>query len=114
MVKKFQLRLPELLVHVIEKDNLKDMRNLIRSHPEFFPQLDAYIASIMKVKSSELRYDPYPDGYQGETFAKPGDYLVVSENGCRFVTDDPAVMEGDFRKVAWQLKVPASGTDITD
>lgn len=111
---EFQPVLPKLTVGRIDTmEDLQEIFDLSRSHPEFFPQLEGWDCTLQdegEIRSFKL------GGYRGrtvvQTYAKVGDYLVRSENGARYVTSDALVRHGVFNNFPVWLFTPLEGSKI--
>ena len=110
---KFVLSPPVITINVLTKEDLPELRDLIRSHPEFFPQLKSDECWKVKVYDNALII-PGDILFDNKAIVRPGFYLLVSDNGKRFFTDDPKVKHGIFLDVPWELLVPGYGSPATD
>lgn len=111
---EFQPVLPKLTVGRIDTvEDLQQIFNLSRSHPEFFPQLKNKDYTL---QDGEIRTTKIPGGYPRktliQTYAKVGDYLVLSENGARYITSDALVRHGVFNNFPVWLFTPIEGKKI--
>lgn len=111
--KVFTLDAPQLTVAGVEKDDLPGLRDLIHSHPGFFPQFGDSECLKVKVHGNSLII-PGGNPFDDQVIARPGFSLVASDNGKRFLTDDPKVKHGIFVDVPWELLVPGYGTPVNN
>lgn len=109
----FVLSPPVITVKVLAKEDLPELRDVIRLRPEFFPQLKDDECQKVKIYDNTLII-PGDNSFDNKVIVRPGFYLLTSDNGKRFFTDDPKVRHGIFLDVSWELLVPGYGSPATN
>lgn len=111
---EFQPVFPKLTVGRIDTvEDLQEIYDLSRSHPEFFPQLKNKDYTIRDGEIGTLNLPELLHRKMlAQTYAKVGDYIVRSENGLRYITSDALVRHGVFNNFPVWLFTPIEGKKV--
>jgi len=112
----FQPVVPQIAVVSITAENLKKVSQDIQNHgKDYFGTSRLGVQNLTVSKRGFWEFSLLPDEFgklEKEYVVKPGDVLVISTNGRRYIGPDDGITNGNFNSVPAELFHPSANAEF--